>query len=517
MKQKDTKKKEDNTVDEWDMYDALAKMNEIDSLSPIRSKKTKLPEDALRWQKVVGEFSLYNEYPAIMSYFVSLGQILKDDIRVPIGRLALDPRIHYCWVQTARSGKTTMFDFLSPVWKQAFNLINHHPTTTDEPSLPLSGVKEYTLNNPDSFTDQALLGTMKINTPNPDYSRTEARNDEDYDTPELIDMTIYGSLYGSGIIAFDEFEHSGIFKETQHKQETVMLFQKFMNRLDSDSHLIKKRLTEWGKDLVVDSQRSLWATTLPPEGLERVILTKGVFQRMWLYVRDVPESLKQRMEEDYIDMIGQIHDNKDGATPYHEEFAEMLYSSYKWVQDRLVEVDGDARKVVEFSDDAQKRLKTVWKGMRKYMNNFDDNIYDALNTFLMNMINNICVSAALCAVSERSTVVTARHINQGRQLTDESFDSITGWFTDKLKKRPKRIADKNNEKMYVAAFNFTNPKVTVNGVKGWVDKSLMIEAFRKNEACGRNKFYRHWASAQHLFEEIRTTKTYVKLKVNEDE
>ena len=55
----------------------------------------------------------------------------------------------------------------------------------------------------------------------------------------------------------------------------------------------------------------------------------------------------------------------------------------------------------------------------------------------MNMINNICIAAALCAVSERSKVITAKHINQGRQLTDESFDSITGWFTDKLKKRPK--------------------------------------------------------------------------------
>tara|TARA_R100001079_G_scaffold110280_2_gene85218 strand:+ start:1936 stop:3468 length:1533 start_codon:yes stop_codon:yes gene_type:complete len=508
---------EDLDIDEWDMYDALAKMNEGDSLTVVRSKKTELPKDALRWRDVVGEFSLYNEYPAVMSYYVTLGQMLKDMVRIPIGRLSLDPRIHYCWIQTARSGKTTMFDFLSPVWKRTFSLINNHPTTTDEPTLPLTGVKEFTLNNPDSFTDQALLGTMKINTPNPDYSRADARNDEDYDIPELIDMTIYGSLYGSGIIAFDEFEHSGIFKESQHKQETVMLFQKFMNRLDSDSHLIRKRLTEWGRDLVVDSQRSLWATTLPPEGLEKVILTKGVFQRMWLYVREVPESLKQKMEEDYIDMIGEIIEGEDGAAPYQEEFAEMLYNTYRWVEQRLEEENGDPRKVVMFSDDAQKRLKTVWKGMRKYMNNFDDNIYEALNTFLMNMINNICIAAGLCAVAERSKVITAKHINQGRQLTDESFDSITGWFTDKLKKRPKRLADKNNEKMYIAAYNSTSPKVKVNGIAGWVDKRLMIETFRKQEQCGRNKFYRHWQSVSHLFEEVRTSKTFVKLKVKEDE
>jgi len=506
---------EDLNIDEWDMYDALAKVNDTSTLGVIRSKKVELPKDALRWQEVVGQFSLYNEYPAIMSYYVSLGQILKDVVRVPIGRLALDPRIHYCWIQTSRSGKTTMFDFLCPVWRKTFELINAWPTTNN--ALPLTGVKQYTLNNPDSFTDQALLGTMKINTPNPDYNRQEAREDDDYDIPEFIDQTIYGSLYGSGIIAFDEFEHSGIFKESQHKQETVMLFQKFMNRLDSDSHLIRKRLTEWGKDLIVDSQRSLWATTLPPEGLEKVILTKGVFQRMWLYVRDVPESLRTKMEEDYIDMIGEIIEEEDGTAVYQEEFGEMLYSTYRWVQERLTQVDGDLRKVVIFSEDGKKALKTVWKGMRKYMNSFDDNIYEALNTFLMNMINNICIVAALNAISERSTVITAKHIKQGRQLTDESFDSITSWFTEKLKKRPKRFTDKNNEKMYIAAYNSTNPKVKVNGTNGWVDKRLMIEAFRKNEACGRNKFYRHWASVKHLFVEVRTTQTYVKLRVEQNE
>ena len=156
-------------------------------------------------------------------------------------------------------------------------------------------------------------------------------------------------------------------------------------------------------------------------------------------------------------------------------------------------------------------------GLKKYMNTFDDSIYEALNTFLMNMINNICIAAALNAISERSTKITAKHIKQGRQLTDESFDSITTWFTEKLKKRPKRFSDKSNEKMYIAAYNSTNPKIKVNGTNGWVDKKLMIESFRKNEQCGRNKFYRHWQNVKHIFEEVRKSNTYVKLKVKEDD
>ena len=73
---------EDLNVDEWELYDALAKVNDSSSLDVVRSKKIDLPKDVIRWKNVVGEFSLYNEYSAKMSYFVSLGQILKDSVRV---------------------------------------------------------------------------------------------------------------------------------------------------------------------------------------------------------------------------------------------------------------------------------------------------------------------------------------------------------------------------------------------------------------------------------------------------
>ena len=168
---------DDLDIDEWDMYDALAQVTDTSSLGVIRSKKVELPKDVIRWTEIVGEFSLYNDYSAKMAYFVSMGQILKDVIRVPIGRLALDPRIHYCWIQTSRSGKTTMFDFLSPVWEATFKLVNQHPVRNQE--LPLKGVKEFTLNNPDSFTDQSLLGTMKMDVPNPDYNKEDADGDAD--------------------------------------------------------------------------------------------------------------------------------------------------------------------------------------------------------------------------------------------------------------------------------------------------------------------------------------------------
>lgn len=504
---------EDIEADEWEVYDALNKMQNGD-IETERRVSVSMPKIVERWTDVVTQFSLYNDYPAQMAFFTTLGQVLKDKLRVPVGRLSLDPRIHFCWIQTARSGKTTMFDFLSPVWDKTFILINEHPMKGGKKG-PLRGVSEFTLQNPDAFTDQALLGTIKKDQPNPLYGTVTgtpaeiaaANVDINGDPiPALIDENINGALFGSGIIAFDEFEHSGIFKETQHKQDTVMMFQKFMNRLDSDTHLIKKRLTEWGKDLVVDCQRSLWATTLPPQGLERVILTKGVFQRMWLYVREVPESLKMQMEEEYLDLVGNIIEDKNGADGFTVEFSEAIYDIYCWVDARYKET-GDKRLVTVFTPDAQKRLKTIWRGMRKYMKGFPDHIYAALNTFLMNTINNMCNAAALCACAEKSSVITARHIDQARILTDTSFDSITTWFSESLKKSPKRMAERNREQMIAKVYN------TVTKKDGWVSKTELVINYMKQTKKSRPTFYREWTIVEHLFENKKmNSRVYIRRK-----
>ena len=132
---------QDYDIDAWEIYDKLDAIRKDEVYTTLRSESVTLPDDVKRWVDVVGQYSLHNEYPATMGYFVTLGQILKDSVRIPIGRLALDPRIHFCWIQSARSGKTTMFDFLMPVWNRLFELTNTHPTRLREPRLPLRGVK----------------------------------------------------------------------------------------------------------------------------------------------------------------------------------------------------------------------------------------------------------------------------------------------------------------------------------------------------------------------------------------
>ena len=70
-----------------------------------------------------------------------------------------------------------MFDFLQPVWDRTFTILNEHPLTQTPPKGPLDGVKRFSLNNPDAFTDQALLGTKKFDVKNPDWVRGEENLD----------------------------------------------------------------------------------------------------------------------------------------------------------------------------------------------------------------------------------------------------------------------------------------------------------------------------------------------------
>ena len=489
--------------DEWELYDALAPLAEVEFLDIKKTSEVELPKRVKDWEKEVLTYSLFNEFPAVLSYFCLLGQILKDFVRIPIGPFSLDPRVQVCWIQTSRTGKSAMFKFLEPVWSNTFELINNHPTTFNPPKPPLVGLKQFTLHAPDSFTDQALLGTMRMNVPNPNYNR----RDPDEDEPEFIDTPIPGLLEGSGLICFDEFEHSGLFKETQHKQETVMHFQKFMNSLDSPTHIIRKRLTEWGRDLVVDCQRSLWATTLPPEGLERVILTKGVFQRMLLYVREVPESLRMKMEEEYLNIFGE----ETEVTYPIEKWSEEFYSTYKWVEQRYIEADGDPRKVITFSEAGKAKIKSEWRAMRKYMNNLRDDIYEATNTFIMNTINNIGIMAVLCAVSERQTEVTDRHVRQAAKITSSSFTSIIDWFEVKLRKAPKRIMDRVNDESIVKAYGMCS-----GNVDGWVLKAAMCSNWCKVSEGSRSSFYRKWPTMEYLFEEkTMNNKKYIRRIKNE--
>ena len=170
----------------------------------------KLPESVLVWRDTFVEVSKKNSVPSILAYFNLLGTILKDDIIIPSGMTAEDTRIHVCWIQTARSGKSVLNDFYSQICEKTFEFINNTYNT------------DFNVFDIVDFTDAGLIGTnQEITNPNPNWR-------EEGETRKIV-VPVKGALEGSGIALFDEFESSGVFTNKSHRESVVTIFQKFMN------------------------------------------------------------------------------------------------------------------------------------------------------------------------------------------------------------------------------------------------------------------------------------------------
>jgi hypothetical protein len=133
----------------------------------------------------------------------------------------------------------------------------------------------------------------------------------------------------------------------------------------------------------------------------------------------------------------------------------------------------------------------------------------------MNTINNMGIAATLCAISERSPVVTARHVDQAKILTDRSFESITDWFSMKLKGGDTRTQSKRVENIVIACYEETKKAAKVTD--GWVTKTSVIQTYLKTTKKARATFYRLWSNAEHLFETKKKDKKVYMRRANNNE
>ncbi len=136
-----------------------------------------LPAIVREFQASAVEVSHYNDIPAAISFFNILGQITKDFIRIPNGRSIEDSRVHFCWVQTSGTGKSTLWNFVGPVANKTFELINGkgtHPslhTNSDNDFVDDIMARKFDTFGVTDYTDSVLIGNwgeQKVMETNPD-------------------------------------------------------------------------------------------------------------------------------------------------------------------------------------------------------------------------------------------------------------------------------------------------------------------------------------------------------------
>jgi len=177
--------------------------------SPQIERKMMLPAVVKKYVIESEKISNYNEVPAAVSFFVILGQIVKDMVAIPnAGRLD-DIRMQFLWLQTSGTGKSTLTNFYIPILRNTFEKINtKHGTQFD-----IFDITDY--------TDAALIGSME-------REEQEVVDEDGNVTTIKVDVQIPGQLEGDGLAIWDEFEYSGVFSQSQHKQNAIV----YLNTLD---------------------------------------------------------------------------------------------------------------------------------------------------------------------------------------------------------------------------------------------------------------------------------------------
>ena len=165
-----------------------------------------LPAIVEEYVKAAVQVSNGNYIPASISFFTILGQIVKDFIHIPYGQGREDTRIHFCWIQTSGTGKSTLWNFVGPVANKTFKMINKrsndeslkmaHPpliTNSAEPTVPKEMPRTFDIFGLTDYTDAVLIGG---------YSK-EREGGEGDDAPTWTDKRNPGKLEGNGLAHWD--------------------------------------------------------------------------------------------------------------------------------------------------------------------------------------------------------------------------------------------------------------------------------------------------------------------------
>jgi len=525
----------DNNNEEWtiqgyqEIYEDVDDFQEYDDMvvEQERAVKEQLPEVILKFIKSAEEVSHFNAIPAGAGFLAILGNICKNFVHIPNGRNHEDVRLHFCWIQTSGTGKSTLWLFVGKVADSVWAKINEngtHPAYITTVNHPDESSEQITIRGKfDTFsvvdyTDSALVGK---------YYKQLNTDGDNSDAFELKRRA--GLLEGNGLAHWDEFEYSGIFNQSTHQEKAIVYLNKFMNSLaGGENWVIEKSLDSMeGKLMKCFCQRSIFATTYPPKNVNEVMADKGVLQRMLLYIREVPAYKQHEMR---IKQYGKAGTIEDTDTPV-EEFANDLYEIYKLLQIRYMEVEmehGDKAPlhVMQYSEDYSDAITQAYKQLINELFGTRGEVKKLASTFVSRIMITLMKVATLCSVAEAPSLpkeerfkVSSRNVRSAGLIVRQCYNTLVEWLERSLKHR-KRGKGASEHSLKLSAKD-TYDKMTKDS-KGFVNQAVFIQEWRKEIKKSKPqayKIFREQVNKDHnMFELQKESRSwYIKLKEGEEQ
>ncbi len=533
---------ENENYEEFEMSEEQEEyLNKVEENTKIFN--TNLPSFIRRFQEDAVKVSFKNDIPAALSCFVLLGQIVKDFVQIPNGRSIEDSRVHFCQIQTSGSGKSTLWNFVGPVSKRLFEKINdpqnnihvmdyNIPISTDEDGNEEHGTKKFDVMSTTEYTDAALIGGFEeifADVPVKDNAGHLIKQDENgrevrhgqegYDNAyqktkrELTWVREAGLLEGSGIAHWDEFEYSGIFKQSQNKEQAIVYLNTLMNTLAGESWVISKKLKR-GEMMECFCERSILAMTYPPEKLVKVVANKGVLQRMILFIWDVPEPILDKMRRMQILKAGELEEIDQPI----DEFADEFFEIYQCVKERFEEVGKDPLKTMKFTKDFTQTLMLEYETMQEFIQDTAPAVRKIASNFTTRMLKILIKMAVLCSIAEakfvsnkqKRFIVSGRNVRQAGNIVRQCYNTLVLWLERSLKvsRRTGTQTQSPNEQMFLETI-----KGSKKDSEGFFSKKEVIKELQKSMA--RATIHRLFGKykTKNMFEENKVGRSvYLKLK-----
>jgi len=475
-------------VDEDEMY-----YDFIDNGMQETETEITLPAVAVSYTNDAVKASNYNYTPATLSFFAMVGQVIKDMIAIPSGINVDDTRLQVLWLQTSGTGKSTLTNWYLPIIEEAFKLINQKHGT----NLDVFDITDY--------TDAALIGSFE--------QRREEVEEEDGRTRMIdVNVPIYGQLHGEGMAIWDEFEYSGVFKQSQHKENAIVYLNTFMNTMWGETFVISKKLKQGDEPIECICKRSVYGTSYIPKTLTSVITEKGVLQRLLIFIWEVPQDVQKKMRRKLISDYGTVQQKEAPKIKYSKSIATI----YDAVKERYDEVGQDPLKVIKIAPDARDALLRECILMEEYISHSRPEVFQAVETFINRILKHIQKLAVLCAVAEAPSIkdkskrfiVTQKNVQQAASIVRQCYKSLVSWLDEALRVEKVAVAQTANLGVFKAIYR------DMDSNDGWVHKTLLLQEVRKKTQKGQQTIYNWWKkSIGEYFEENRINKSvYVKLK-----
>ena len=484
-----------------------------------KDTKLRLPKIIEDYADSAIEVSRNNRVPAILSAYSLLGQICKEMVYIPKGRGTEDIRVNIIWLQTSGSGKTEMFNFTGRVAKYVFDILNERYRDNVEAETGGGRHNRFSIHAVKSTTDAALVGKMIIE----DVTVTD---DDGNTTYEKIPKQLFGGFEGDGLIVYDEFESSGVFKQSQHKQEVVMYLNTLMNTLAGQNYRITKQLAEGG-EMYCDSRRSIYATSYIPKTLTSVIAETGLLQRCLIYIREVPITEQNEIRETLSYDYGNIIDTQTPITNFGNAMIEIFETLKQRYDSEPLVINNNMteHEIKEAEVLRRKKIVTYSKGVNdtiinetiKFQNFVHDSrpaVIEIANNFITRMQVSMVRLAVLSCIAEAPRlpekdrfILTTKHVLQASHVTQQCYKSLVLWLDSAL--RAERLTTAKKQKLDVFKNEYIrlkndNKAVQIDGQIGvWVNKSVLLEKVRIVTNKSPATIYRNYKSNAEYYEEIK--------------